>query len=159
MIKTNAKAEDQPAGQQGERVETAKPSLGKRLRDFWQSGQLTTCLIFLPPALLLFTIFVSLPVIEAGYYGFFNWNGYGPPTKWINLQNYVRALSDPIFHNALFNNVLVVLVSALIQVPLALGVALLISDRSRSSVIFQSRIFSPVHSWRSRGRSDLAVHV
>ena len=50
---------------------------------------------------------VTLPVVEAGYYGFFNWNGYGPPTKWINLQNYVRALSDPIFHNALFNNLLV----------------------------------------------------
>jgi raffinose/stachyose/melibiose transport system permease protein len=121
----------------------ARPTVGRRLRDFSQSGQLTTCLLFLPPALLFFTVFVALPVVEAGYYGFFNWNGYGPPTKWINLQNYVRALSDPIFHNALFNNLLVILVSALIQVPLALSVALLISDRTRSSVFFRAVFFLP----------------
>jgi raffinose/stachyose/melibiose transport system permease protein len=136
----------------------AKQGLGKRLRDFAQSGQFTTCLIFLPPALLLFTVFVTLPVVEAGYYGFFNWNGYGPPTKWIGLQNYVRALSDPIFHNALFNNLLVILVSALIQVPIALSVALLISDRTRSSV-FLGRYFSPLYSWRGRRRPDLALYV
>ena len=34
--------------------------------------------IFLPPALLLFTVFVFLPIVEAGWYGFFNWDGYGP---------------------------------------------------------------------------------
>ena len=121
----------------------AKQTIGKRLRDFSQSGQLTTCLLFLPPALLLFTIFVTFPVVEAAYYGFYNWNGYGPPTKWVNLQNYVRALSDPIFHNALFNNLLVILVSAFIQVPLALSVALLISDRQRSSVFFRAVFFLP----------------
>jgi raffinose/stachyose/melibiose transport system permease protein len=97
----------------------------------------------LPPALLLFTVFVTLPVLEASYYGFFNWNGYGPPTKWINFGNYIRALSDPIFHNALFNNLLVILVSAIIQVPLALSVALLISDRTRSSVVFRAIYFMP----------------
>jgi len=45
-------------------------------------------LIFLPPALLLFTVFVALPMIEAGWYSFFNWNGYGRPEKFIGLRNY-----------------------------------------------------------------------
>ncbi|HET6892688.1 MAG TPA: sugar ABC transporter permease [Pyrinomonadaceae bacterium] len=121
----------------------AKRSVWQRLQDFSKSGQLTTCLIFLPPALLLFTVFVTLPVVEAGYYGFFNWNGYGPPEKWVNFGNYIRALGDPIFHRALFNNLLVVLVSAIIQVPLALSVALLISDRTRSSVFFRAVYFLP----------------
>ena len=137
----------------------AKQSIGKRLRDFSQSGQLTTCLIFLPPALLLFTVFVTLPVLEASYYGFFNWNGYGPPTKWINFGNYIRALSDPIFHNALFNNLLVILVSAIIQVPLALSVALLISDRYEVERGFSSRLFPALYSWGGSGRVDLALHV
>jgi raffinose/stachyose/melibiose transport system permease protein len=34
-----------------------------------------TALIFLPPALTLFTVFVILPIGEAGWYGFYNWNG------------------------------------------------------------------------------------
>src|SRR4029450_4757666 len=97
MIRTSTKLKTDPPAEYAQRVMSAKPSIGKRLRDFSQSGQLTTCLIFLPPALLLFTIFVTFPVVEAGYYGFFNWNGYGPPEKWINIGNYIRALGDPIF--------------------------------------------------------------
>ena len=44
--------------------------------------------VFLPPALLLFTVFVVLPIAEAGWYSFFNWNGYGRPEKFIGLKNY-----------------------------------------------------------------------
>ena len=48
-----------------------------------------TLLVFLPPALLLFTIFVALPMVEAGWYSFFNWNGFGRPERFIGLKNYV----------------------------------------------------------------------
>ena len=50
--------------------------------------------IFLPPALLLFTVFVFLPIVEAGWYGFFNWNGYGRPEKFIGLKNYGYLFSN-----------------------------------------------------------------
>jgi raffinose/stachyose/melibiose transport system permease protein len=121
---------------------------GKRLKTvgrkpIFQSGKLAAGLIFLPPALLLFTLFVVLPVWEAGFYSFYNWSGFGPPTKWINLENFQRVLNDPIFHQSLINNLLVILVSALIQLPVALWLALLISDRSRSSVIFRAIFFVP----------------
>ena len=77
---------------------------------------------------------VILPVAEAGFYSFFNWNGYGSPEHWINLDNYTKAINDPIFYQSLINNLLIILVSTLVQVPLALWLALLISDRSRASV-------------------------
>ena len=121
----------------------ARPSLWRRLQDFSGSSQMRTCFLFLPPALLLFTLFVTWPVVEAAYYSFFNWNGYGAPSKWIGLENFLRVLSDPIFYHSLFNNLLIVLVSAFIQVPMALALALLISDKSRSSVIFRAIFFLP----------------
>ena len=121
----------------------ARPSLWRRLQDFSGSSQMRTCFLFLPPALLLFTLFVTWPVVEAAYYSFFNWNGYGAPSKWIGLDNFLRVLSDPIFYHSLFNNLLIVLVSAFIQVPMALALALLISDKSRSSVIFRAIFFLP----------------
>ena len=80
---------------------------------------------------------------EAGYYSFFNWNGYGSPQKWVYFDNFLRVLNDPIFHQSLINNLLVVLVSAFIQVPAALWLALLISDKSRSSVVFRALFFVP----------------
>jgi raffinose/stachyose/melibiose transport system permease protein len=121
----------------------AQPSLWRRLQDFSGSSQMRTCILFLPPALLLFTLFVTWPVVEAAYYSFFNWNGYGAPSKWIGLENFLRVLNDPIFYHSLFNNLLIVLVSAFIQVPMALALALLISDKSRSSVIFRAIFFLP----------------
>jgi raffinose/stachyose/melibiose transport system permease protein len=113
------------------------------LRAFYRSGSLTTLLLFLPPALVFFTLFVILPVGEAGFFSFFNWNGYGHPHKWIDFGNYLRVLNDPIFRLSLTNNLLVILVSAFIQVPLALWVALLIADQRRSSMIFRAIFFVP----------------
>jgi raffinose/stachyose/melibiose transport system permease protein len=115
----------------------------KRIQGLSYSSNLTALIIFLPPALLLFTMFVILPVGEASFYSFFNWNGYGSPQKWINLDNFVRVLNDPVFGHSLFNNLLVVLVSLGIQLPLALWMALLISDRTRSSVVFRAIFFVP----------------
>lgn len=120
-----------------------KSSLPSGLRAAYRSGILTTLLLFLPPALVLFSMFVILPVGEASYFSFFNWNGYGHPNKWIDFVNYFRVLRDPVFLQSLGNNGLVILVSAFIQVPLALWVALLISDRSRSSIVFRAIFFVP----------------
>jgi raffinose/stachyose/melibiose transport system permease protein len=115
----------------------------RRLRGSLKSGQLTTSLLFLPPALLLFTLFVILPILESGWYSFFNWNGYGRAQHWINLQNYIWVLNDPIFGHSLLNNLYIVLVSAFIQLPVAMWIALLISDRSRNSLIFRAIFFVP----------------
>jgi raffinose/stachyose/melibiose transport system permease protein len=138
--------DDLPGLSEARRVEQlagAKRGSGRRWRAFSPSGQLTACLLFLPPALVVFTMFVTLPVLEAAYYSFFNWNGYGAPSKWVNLDNFVRVWRDPIFHHSLLNNLWVVLVSAVVQVPLALGLALLISDKRRSSVVFRAIFFLP----------------
>jgi raffinose/stachyose/melibiose transport system permease protein len=143
---TSQVQEDLPSLAEARQVEQlmgAKPNAWRRLQDFSGSSQMRACLLFLPPALLIFTLFVTWPVVEAAYYSFFNWNGYGAPSKWIGLDNFLRVWNDPIFHHSLFNNVLIVLVSAFIQVPLALALALLISDKSRSSVVFRAIFFLP----------------
>ena len=44
-------------------------ALGKLLAD----DRLATIALFLPPALLLYTLFVILPIGEAGYYSAFSW--------------------------------------------------------------------------------------
>ena len=54
---------------------------GTALRPRRGNGQLPAILLFLPPALLLFTIFVVLPIAEAAWYSGFNWNGFGRPTN------------------------------------------------------------------------------
>ncbi|MGA7214392.1 MAG: hypothetical protein WBX20_09315, partial [Terrimicrobiaceae bacterium] len=91
-----------------------KPWIAKAVSEKYVAAAL-----FLIPALALFTLFVMLPMIEAGYYSFFNWNGYGTPTDFVGLKNYEQLIGQKIFHSALWNNLLVVVVSLVVQLPLA----------------------------------------
>src|SRR6478609_6854158 len=87
----------------------ATRTLGAR-RPF-ESGKLTAVIIFLPPALLLFTLFVVTPVIEAAWYSGFNWNGFGSPKNWIGFDNYRFVFETRAFGLALRNNLLIIAVS------------------------------------------------
>jgi raffinose/stachyose/melibiose transport system permease protein len=106
-------------------------------------GRLTAIVLFLPPALLLFTIFVVLPIVEAAWYSGFNWNGFGRPTNWVGFDNYRFVFETRAFGLALRNNVLIIVVSLLIQLPLALTLALMLAERFRGAVALRMLFFMP----------------
>ncbi|WP_431094543.1 carbohydrate ABC transporter permease [Polaromonas aquatica] len=103
----------------------------------------TVALLFLPPALLLFTVFVALPMGEAAWYSLFSWNGYGTPTQFSGWRNFKLLFETPAFHTALKNNLLVILVSLAVQLPLALAMALLLVGRLRGTTTFRLIFFLP----------------
>ena len=113
---------------------------GRRVADV---GKLSTILLFLPPALLLFTLFVVLPVGEAAWYSGFNWNGFGKPTNWIGLDNYRFVFDNRAFGTAFKNNLLIIAVSLVIQLPLALSLAIILANRFRGSVALRMVFFLP----------------
>lgn len=100
-------------------------------------------LLFLPPALLLFTLFVALPMGEAAWYSLFNWNGYGTPTQFVGWRNFKLLFETPAFYTALKNNLLVIAVSLAVQLPLALAMALLLAGRLRGTTGFRLIFFLP----------------
>jgi len=108
-----------------------------------RDGKLAMAVIFLPPALLLFTLFVVLPIGEAAWYSGFNWNGFGRPTNWVGFDNYRFVLETRAFWLALRNNGLIILVSLSIQLPLALALALLLAERFRGAVALRMLFFLP----------------
>ena len=105
--------------------------------------RLPVVVLFLPPALVLFTLFVILPMGEAAWYSLYNWNGYGLPDVSVGLRNFEVLFKNPAFTRALINNGLIILVSLLIQVPLALWLATLVSSRIRGAVTFRLIFFLP----------------
>jgi raffinose/stachyose/melibiose transport system permease protein len=106
-------------------------------------GRFAVLVLFLPPALLLFTLFVVLPIGEAVWYSGFNWNGFGEPTNWIGFDNYRFVLQTRAFWLALRNNGLIIAVSLLIQLPLALALALILAERFRGAVALRMLFFMP----------------
>ncbi len=98
---------------------------------------------YLMPAALLFSVFVILPVLQAGYYSFFRWNGYGAPPNWVGWRNSLTLFENAVFHTAMWNTAAVVAVSLLVQLPLAMAMALLLADRFPGSYTFRTIFFLP----------------
>lgn len=99
--------------------------------------------LFAGPALVVFITFVISPVALAGVYSFYNWNGLGPLERFIGLDNYVRALTDPVFLKAIGNNFFIVGASILVQGPLAIAIALLLNRRLPGRSLIRALIFVP----------------
>ena len=102
-----------------------------------------TLLVFLPPALLLFTLFVILPMGEAAWYSLYRWNGYGTPTDFVGLKNFQVLFGNAAFSQALINNGLIILISILIQIPLAIWLAMMLAHRIPGVVAFRLVFFLP----------------
>lgn len=99
--------------------------------------------LFLLPALVIFLVFVIYPIIQSVYYSLFNWNGLGPAVDFVSLDNYKRILTDRVFLIALKNGIWIALLSLTLQLPLALGLALIIGRDLPGRAIFRMIFFMP----------------
>ncbi|GIP60042.1 sugar ABC transporter permease [Paenibacillus sp. FSL W8-0186] len=95
------------------------------------------------PALLIYALFVFVPVIWSAYYGFFNWSGIGE-AKFIGVKNYIEILQDPVFWRSLKNNFIFVLAAVFGQVPIALVLAVLLHKSNMIQRFLRSAIFLPM---------------
>jgi raffinose/stachyose/melibiose transport system permease protein len=102
-----------------------------------------TILLFLLPSAILYLVFVLFPVIQAAYYSLFSWNGLGALTDFVFVKNYGLAFADKVFLKAVANNLLIVVLSLLVQLPFAMMLALLIGKTLPGRAIFRVIFFMP----------------
>jgi len=95
------------------------------------------------PAVILFLGFIFFPVATAVYYGLFKWKGYGAPTNFVALENYRIIFTDGDFLASLAHNGIIVVMSLVMQGPLAILVALLLNQKMRGRSIVRVLIFVP----------------
>ncbi|MDA8437733.1 MAG: sugar ABC transporter permease [Propionibacterium sp.] len=126
----------------GVRGYSAAPAVGVRARrPAWR--QRFEIVVLAGPAVLMFVTFVIVPVFMAAYYGFFRWKGFGPPTDFAGLQNYRIILTDPLFLHALEHNAFIVVMSLVMQGPVAIGFALLLNQNILGRSLIRVLIFVP----------------
>jgi len=95
------------------------------------------------PAIVVFVVFVILPVVMAAFYGFFKWKGFGFPDDFIGLENYISIFKDPTFRSAVGHNFFIVIASLVLQGPLAILFALLMNQKMRGRSLIRVLIFVP----------------
>lgn len=117
----------------------------KRSRIHYRTRKELWCLLFIAPQLALFLLFTVYPIAMSYVYAFFNWNGYGPLQDFAGLANFKETLTDPIFWNAFRNSLIFMFWLVVIQVPLALLLALLLNSQfMRGKVLYRTIFFLPV---------------
>lgn len=95
------------------------------------------------PGIVVFVTFVIVPVLMAGYYGFFEWSGYGVPTAFVGLRNYELIFTDAAFLEAMSHNGFILVMSLILQGPAAIGIALLLNRKMRGRSLVRVLIFVP----------------
>jgi raffinose/stachyose/melibiose transport system permease protein len=120
------------------RADPPEARSGPRLPAKW-----LTIGLFLLPALVLYLVFVIIPILQAAHFSLYKWNGLGPLEDFIGLKNYQVALASDVFWQAVGNNVLVIVLSLLLQIPFSLGLAILLNRRFPGRAIFRLLFFVP----------------
>ncbi|MFI6094637.1 carbohydrate ABC transporter permease [Lentzea sp. NPDC051213] len=118
------------------------PAAGGTLRRSRSRTRLELAFL-LGPGLLLFAGFVLVPIGVAGFYSLYSWNGFGPLTDFVGLRNYADALSGEVFQGAIGHNVLIAVLSIVVQLPLSIGLALLLDRRLRGRTVLRMVVFAP----------------
>lgn len=118
---------------------TAAAGIARRRPRRRQRLELT---LLLGPGLILFVGLVLVPILVAAYYSLNRWDGFGP-LEWVGLQNYRQVLSDTVFQHAVLHNLIIVALSLVVQLPLSLGLALLLNRRLRGRTFLRLVVFAP----------------
>lgn len=101
--------------------------------------------LFLSPAMIILGLFLFLPTLLSIYYAFTNYYLLTPDaTTFIGLDNFKKLFSDPLFLQSLKNIGQFVIFIIPIQLGLALGLALLVNNKRKSTIFFKVAFFAPV---------------
>src|SRR3546814_8376995 len=95
------------------------------------------------PAVVVFGVCVVYPVANAFYVSLTSWDLVSPP-RFVGLRNYERLLSDRNFLHSAWVTVYYSFVLILFELPISLGLALLLDRRIKARGLYQAIIFAPV---------------
>jgi raffinose/stachyose/melibiose transport system permease protein len=102
-------------------------------------------LVFVMPAFILFTVFMTLPIFASVYYSLFSWDGIGK-MLFVGARNYVHLIFQNFddFYTTLKNSLIFAGMSVFIQLPIALVLALVLSSGVKGENFFRTVYFIPV---------------
>src|SRR6266536_3944384 len=99
--------------------------------------------LFVSPFLLLFAVFGFWPIVKSLLLSLYATNG-PKSAVFVGPTNFRFLLSDPDFHTAVWNTAVFALYSVFLQLPVSLGLALLLSQKwLRGRELFRLAYFSP----------------
>lgn len=114
-----------------------------RARDAGARAERWAGLVLASPALLVFTVFMFVPLALTVWYSLHRYSGFGRMV-WLGPQNYTDLVGDPTFWRALVNTVAFTAFSVPFSMALALGAALLLNRALPGRTLLRALFYVPV---------------
>ena len=99
--------------------------------------------LLLLPALVLLISFTHYPAIATLWHSFFSTPKTGRPSSFVGLENYALLVDDPVFWQALTNNLWFALGTIPVSIALAIVMALWVNDRLAGRGVLRLAYFTP----------------
>lgn len=100
--------------------------------------------VFLAPAVVLLCVYLVYPLVDSFRLSLLDWNGLGDTARNVGLDNWRKLASDTLFWKATGNNFLLALFSVLIELPIAVVLAVMLDRAGRGSRILKILYFLPL---------------
>ena len=117
-----------------------KASLAKR-----RKRSIAICsFIFLLPVLILLVVFLVYPIVQTFMNSFTKWNGISAAKTFNGFTNWQKLIGDKDFWRAFLNNVKIMILSLLIQMPIGILLATFLDAGGRKFNFFKVIWFLPL---------------
>ena len=116
----------------------ARASVGRGQRAEWLAGY-----AFIGVPMILFLILNIGSILYAVFISVFQWNIRSGAGKFIGIQNYQNALTDPIFHRAIQNSVYYAVIWVPLTMAVGLFLAVLVNQKIRGRTFFRAAFYFP----------------
>jgi len=102
-----------------------------------------SAIVFILPAFLFLLIYIVYSVIDVFQLSTLDWNGIDSIRNYVNLDNWKELISDINFFGASKNNIKIMVLSLIVQMPLAMALAFMLDRLGRKSAVLKVIYFLP----------------
>ncbi|MDR1904537.1 MAG: sugar ABC transporter permease [Treponema sp.] len=99
--------------------------------------------VFIFPAMFFLIVFIAYPIVDSFITSTMQWNGMNRNRNFIGLANWVQLIKDANFWTAFRNNLGIMFMSLLFQVPFAMALATFLDITEKKGVVFKIVWFLP----------------
>lgn len=100
--------------------------------------------LFLAPVTILMCIFVFYPIVDTFVTSGYQWNGISSAKKFIGVGNWKELIADKSFWIAFKNNLVIMVLSICIQIPIGLALATFLDFGGKKLTPFKVIWFIPL---------------
>lgn len=100
--------------------------------------------LFLAPVTILLLVFILYPIIDTFITSGYQWNGISSAKKLIGIENWKTLLADKNFWIAFRNNLVIMVLSIVIQIPIGLALATFLDFGGKKLTVFKVIWFVPL---------------